>query len=75
MASDAASNLDAIDMGTAALPGRATLEIATVRSLSRRSDWHGLLRAGAHLGIIVWGGIPRLAGHAELVFNDSRDDS
>ena len=55
MASDAASNLDAIDMGTSALPGRI-LEIATVRSLSQRSNWHGLLRAGTHLAIIIGSG-------------------
>lgn len=56
MASDAASNLDAIDMGTAALPGRAALEITTVRALSRRSNLQGFLRFGAHLSVIVGAG-------------------
>ena len=54
MASDSvASNLDSIDMGTSALPGRAVLEIATVRSLSKRSDLQGTLRFAVHFGLIA----------------------
>lgn len=57
MAEDAAINLDAVDMGTAALPGRTVLEIATLRSLSHRSNVRGLLRFGTHLGLIVLTGL------------------
>ncbi len=53
MASDTVSSGDPIDMGTAALPGRNVLDIATVRSLSLRSDAHGLLRFGVHLGVMT----------------------
>lgn len=49
---DAAAG-DSIDMGTAALPGRAVLEIAVVRSLSHRSDLHGFLRFGTHLLVMM----------------------
>lgn len=64
MVSVAALNLDAVDMGTAALPGRAVLDISTVRSLSQRSDLQGELRFGTHLtliaatGILVWLSLP-----------------
>ncbi|WP_373650684.1 MULTISPECIES: fatty acid desaturase [unclassified Schlesneria] len=57
MASDAASSLDSIDMGTSALPGRGALEIATVRALSQRSDLQGFLRFGTHLAIIIGAGL------------------
>jgi fatty acid desaturase len=60
MASGAASDLDARDMGTSALPGRAALDIAFVRTLSRRSNLQGWMRWIAHLlvigitGALVW---------------------
>ncbi len=53
MASVPVANMDAVDMGTAALPGRNVLEISVVRSLSQRSDVQGLVRFGTHLGLIV----------------------
>ena len=56
MTADSPENLDAIDMGTSGLPGRAVLDIETLRSLSRRSDLQGLLRFAIHLGLIVWTG-------------------
>lgn len=55
-----ATDADARDMGTAGLLGRNALDIAIVRSLSLRSDLHGLARFGAHLtvmaltGLLVW---------------------
>jgi fatty acid desaturase len=64
MASEAESNLNATDMGTSSLPGRNVLEIATIRSLSQRSDLQGLLRFSAHLGVmgltgvLVWCALP-----------------
>lgn len=60
MGTDAALNSDGLDMGTAALPGRAVLDISVIRSLSQRSDRKGLLRFGSHLlamaatGSLVW---------------------
>lgn len=45
------------DMGTASLPGRAALEIAKVRSLSKRSDLQGLLRFGVHVTLIGVAGL------------------
>ncbi len=45
--------LNTPDMGTAALPGRAVLDIGVVRSLSGRSDWQGCLQAGRHLGLML----------------------
>lgn len=53
MTSEAEEALSSIDMGTSALPGRAVLEIATVRSLSKRSDLQGLIRFGVHLALIL----------------------
>lgn len=53
MASGGAIDLNSDDMGTSALPGRQALEIATVRSLSQRSDLQGFFRFGAHLGLII----------------------
>ncbi|MBS0202362.1 MAG: fatty acid desaturase [Planctomycetes bacterium] len=44
---------DSIDMGTAALPGRAVLDISVVRSLSHRSDLLGCLRFGTHLLVMT----------------------
>lgn len=64
MSSASISNLDSDDMGTAALPGRSVLEISAVRSLSQRSDSHGLIRFGTHLavmavtGFLVWLAMP-----------------
>ena len=57
MASDSAGpDLEAIDMGTSGLAGRAVLEIATVRSLSKRSDMQGYLRFGTHFALIAGSG-------------------
>lgn len=53
-------DLDTPHMGTASLPGRAALDIAEVRELSRTSDRWGLLRFGAHMtamsltALLVW---------------------
>ena len=64
MTSDAPLNLDAVDMGTASLPGRNVLEISTIRSLSQRSDLQGLARFASHLavmaftGFLVWCALP-----------------
>jgi fatty acid desaturase len=44
---------EALDMGTASLEGRHVLDIATLRSLSRRSNVSGGLRAATHLGLSV----------------------
>ncbi|MBI1311103.1 fatty acid desaturase [bacterium] len=58
--SEGAVNPDSLDMGTAALPGRAALDIAVVRELSQRSDLRGLVRFGSHVlvmlltGTCVW---------------------
>ena len=63
MTSEAESNLETVDMGTSGLPGRV-LEIATVRSLSERSDLQGFLRFGTHFalmaltGTLVWLAMP-----------------
>ncbi len=60
MASETVSSSDPIDMGTSALPGRNVLDIATIRSLSHRSDLSGGLQFGVHLllmtatGLLVW---------------------
>jgi fatty acid desaturase len=56
MTSESVDNLESIDMGTSDLPGRAVLEISTVRSLSKRSDLRGLIRFGIHLGLIAFTG-------------------
>jgi fatty acid desaturase len=59
-AADTADSTHLADMGTAALPGRNSLPIGTVRDLSQRSDTRGLLRFVAHLaclavtGALVW---------------------
>jgi fatty acid desaturase len=59
-----APDLESIDMGTASLAGRAALEIATVRSLSQRSNLQGALRFATHFalmgasGVLVWLAIP-----------------
>jgi len=52
MICSATSNLESIDMGTAGLPGRAVLDIATIRSLSKRSNVRGLLRFAAHISVM-----------------------
>ncbi|WP_010585219.1 fatty acid desaturase [Schlesneria paludicola] len=57
MGSENAPNLDAVDMGTAALPGRNVLEISVLRSLSIRSDLQGYARFGAHFGCMALTGI------------------
>ena len=63
MTSEAESNLETVDMGTSGLPGRV-LEIATVRSLSERSDLQGFIRFGSHFalmaatGTLVWLAMP-----------------
>ncbi len=60
MSNGAPEGLDAPDMGTSGLPGRAVLEIGMVRSLSTRSDLRGFARAATHLtvmaatGCLVW---------------------
>lgn len=53
MAAEAERTTDAVDMGTAALPGRNVLNIEVIRSLSRRSDLLGATRFVAHLLIMV----------------------
>lgn len=53
MASGAIPSGDGRDMGTASLAGRNALDIAIIRSLSQRSDPQGMLRAGAHLGVML----------------------
>ena len=57
MSTENAPNLDAVDMGTAALPGRNVLEISVLRSLSIRSDVQGYLRFGAHFGCMALTGL------------------
>lgn len=52
-----AASLDARDMGTSGLVGRQALEISVVRSLSERSDARGLMRFGAHLGVMMLTGL------------------
>jgi fatty acid desaturase len=52
-----APDVNSLDMGTSGLAGRAVLEIATVRSLSKRSDFHGYLRFSVHFGLIATGGL------------------
>ena len=52
MASESMPSLE-IDMGTSGLPGRGVLDIATIRSLSQRTDLHGFLRMGTHLAVIA----------------------
>ena len=47
------AGIETADMGTAELPGRHALDIAVIRSLSKRSDLHGLLRFGTHLAAMV----------------------
>ncbi|MCE9605199.1 MAG: fatty acid desaturase [Planctomycetia bacterium] len=51
------ANLDAADMGTSGLAGRAVLEIGIVRTLSRRSDARGLGRFAVHLGVMTLTGL------------------
>lgn len=53
MAAEAHQATDAVDMGTAALPGRNVLNIEVIRSLSRRSDFLGAVRFVVHLSIMV----------------------
>lgn len=48
---------DPRDMGTAGLLGRNALEIGVLRSLSVRSDLHGLLRFATHLGAMFATGL------------------
>lgn len=50
MSIDAAQSMD--DMGTSHLPGRDALEMGTLRQLSVRSDWHGLLRIAGHFAYL-----------------------
>lgn len=56
MAAEAHQAIDAVDMGTAALPGRNVLNIEVIRSLSHRSDFRGVVRFVAHLSIMVASG-------------------
>ncbi|MFO0999204.1 MAG: fatty acid desaturase [Planctomycetaceae bacterium] len=51
MSLNPSDTLDAPDMGTSSLPGRI-LDIAIVRTLSRRSDVQGMLRATIHVGML-----------------------
>lgn len=53
MGSENAPNLDAVDMGTAALPGRSVLEMTVLRSLSVRSNLQGYVRFAAHFGCMA----------------------
>ena len=57
MSEIAADGAGQLDMGTAALPGRGVLEISVIRSLSRRSDTRGFLRAATHLGLLTGTGV------------------
>ncbi|MDP1798459.1 MAG: fatty acid desaturase [Planctomycetaceae bacterium] len=53
MSSGVPEALDAPDMGTSILPGRAVLDIDTVRALSQRSDARGFQQAATHLAIMI----------------------
>lgn len=50
---DAAAEMASLDMGTAGLAGRKTLEMAVLKSLSHRSNARGLLRAASHLAVMT----------------------
>lgn len=48
-----AGDMSSLDMGTAGLAGRKTLDITVLRQLSHRSDLRGFLRAGSHLTVMA----------------------